>query len=895
MKLSLFGNSPIITPRMPQLPMEAANKQYVDDLVSAHASNTALHLTSAQNTWLDAITVTSAEVNFLSGVTSNIQSQLDAKFDKTGGTINGNVTIGAGFKITQSASPTSSSDLVNKAYVDSLVAGAEWKNPITDPNLISDDLNTPPVSPVVGDVYIIGDSPTGDWAGKAGYAAYYNGTRWVFLQNRPVAVGDRFGVAIATTSVPSAALSVYDKKIVTITSATPGSIAYTADVINPASTVLVFDPDSPKFGTTYTYTDEGKWVLTNVTVNITAGDGLSLSGNALNVNPGNGITIDTDTVAVNLASDAGLEFDSGALRAKLDGSTLTRTVNGLKVSNSVINDIGSRVAKSGDTMTGALTLSGNPTNNLHAAPKQYVDSVVAAHATDDTIHLTSAQKTWLDAITVSSTEVNHLAGVTGNVQTQLDAKVDKAGDTMTGALTLSGDPTAGLHAATKQYVDNNVSTRVAKSGDTMTGYLTLHADPVQAKHAATKQYVDNVAQSLKVKPAVRVATTANLPGNYNNGTYGVNATLTGTSNGVLVVDGVTLTTGDRVLVKDQTDPIQNGDYVVTQPGSPSTPFILTRTVTMDESSEVPGSYFYVYDGLTLKGTGWVITVANPRTFTIGKDAITVSQFSGQGSIIAGTGLTLTGNTLNVNTASPTRIVVNADNIDLATTGVTAGSYTKLTVDAYGRVTNGSNPTTLAGYGITDAQPLNTNLTGISNLSTNGIVVITGNGTSATRSIVVSGTGLSITNDDGVAGDITIASNATSANTAGTVVARDSNGNFSAGTITANLNGNASTATTLQTARNFSITGDVTASAVSFNGSTNVTLNATLVDTGVTAGTYNKVTVDAKGRVIAATNATTIAALGVTDVYTKAEVDALISNLVTTINELMVYIQSRYYY
>jgi len=50
MKLSLFGNSPIITPRMPQLPMEAANKQYVDDLVGTHASNTELHLTSAQKT-----------------------------------------------------------------------------------------------------------------------------------------------------------------------------------------------------------------------------------------------------------------------------------------------------------------------------------------------------------------------------------------------------------------------------------------------------------------------------------------------------------------------------------------------------------------------------------------------------------------------------------------------------------------------------------------------------------------------------------------------------------------------------------------------------------------------------------------------------------------------------
>ena len=65
--------------------------------------------------------------------------------------------------------------------------------------------------------------------------------------------------------------------------------------------------------------------------------------------------------------------------------------------------------------------------------------------------------------------------------------VQKAGDTMTGLLVLSGDPTANLGATTKQYAD----TKVAKSGDTMTGLLVLSADPSAALGAATKQYVDN--------------------------------------------------------------------------------------------------------------------------------------------------------------------------------------------------------------------------------------------------------------------------------------------------------------------------------------------------------------------------------------------------------------------
>jgi hypothetical protein len=73
-------------------------------------------------------------------------------------------------------------------------------------------------------------------------------------------------------------------------------------------------------------------------------------------------------------------------------------------------------------------------------------------------------------------------------------KVSKSGDSMTGKLTLDGDPTANLHAATKQYVDTQTTTvannKVSKSGDSMTGKLTLDGDPTANLHAATKQYVD---------------------------------------------------------------------------------------------------------------------------------------------------------------------------------------------------------------------------------------------------------------------------------------------------------------------------------------------------------------------------------------------------------------------
>jgi hypothetical protein len=78
--------------------------------------------------------------------------------------------------------------------------------------------------------------------------------------------------------------------------------------------------------------------------------------------------------------------------------------------------------------------------------------------------------------------------------------VQKSGDTMTGLLILSGDPSAALGATTKQYTDNQTATKVSKSGDTMTGLLVLSADPSAPLGAATKQYVDS-ADALKLNKA----------------------------------------------------------------------------------------------------------------------------------------------------------------------------------------------------------------------------------------------------------------------------------------------------------------------------------------------------------------------------------------------------------
>jgi hypothetical protein len=209
-----------------------------------------------------------------------------------------------------------------------------------------------------------------------------------------------------------------------------------------------------------------------------------------------------------------------------------------------------------------------------------------------------------------------------------------------------------------------------------------------------------VAQGIVTKPSVEVATTANLTATYDNGTLGVGATLTATGNGAFpAIDGVTLTSttpGENgVLVKNQSAPAQNGRYNLTQVGNGSAPWILTRCGLCDEADEIPGAYVFVKQGTLYKGTGWIQTVTNPATFTVGTDAIIVTQFSGAGSFSAGTGLTLTETTFSVNADQTfNSVIVNGANLRVGGTGQRASTAGTALVNIFngtapaGALTNG---------------------------------------------------------------------------------------------------------------------------------------------------------------------------------------------------------------
>lgn len=246
-------------------------------------------------------------------------------------------------------------------------------------------------------------------------------------------------------------------------------------------------------------------------------------------------------------------------------------------------------------------------------------------------------------------------------------------------LTNVGTPTNSADAATKAYAD----LKLALTGGTMSGAIAMGTSkitglgtPTADADAATKAYVDSVAQGLDVKASVHAATT----------TAGTLAT--SFANGQ-TIDGVTLVTGDRILIKNQATASENGIYTVNASGAP------TRSLDMNVGTEFPGAFTFVEEGTTLADTGWVCTNNDP--VTLGTTPITFAQFSGAGQYTAGDGLTLVGNTFAV--GAGTGITVGADTVSLTNTSLTVNG-TSIALGASGTITaNTTNALTL-GTGLT---------------------------------------------------------------------------------------------------------------------------------------------------------------------------------------------------
>ena len=290
--------------------------------------------------------------------------------------------------------------------------------------------------------------------------------------------------------------------------------------------------------------------------------------------------------------------------------------------------------------------SGNVTITLPAAATTLVGRTTTDTLTNKTLTSPDINTPDIDGGTIDGTAINNSTIGASTPSTGVFTQVDVDNIKINGNVISSTDTNGNI-------VLNPNGSGVINAN---TSKITNVVDPTQAQDAATKAYVDAVKTGLDFKDSVRVATTGNI-------------TIASDLNVGDTIDGITLADGDRVLVKDQSTASQNGIY--TAGASPA------RATDADADAEVTaGLFVFVEEGTANSDNGYVLSTDG--TITVGSTALTFTQFSGAGQIVAGDALSKSGNTLNVNDDNIT-VEVSSDNLRIK--GITATAVGELLIGA----------------------------------------------------------------------------------------------------------------------------------------------------------------------------------------------------------------------
>ena len=409
-----------------------------------------------------------------------------------------------------------------------------------------------------------------------------------------------------------------------------GTVALTSDITSAINGVSTTDIEE---GTNLYFTDER------------AQDAIGNSvGSGLSYNDSTGaISVNTTTIQARVAdvSDTEIGYLNGvtsAIQTQLDAKFATANASTTNISegtNLYFTDERAQDAVGNSVGTG---LSYNDTTGAVSVDTTAIQARVADVSDTEIGYLngvTSAIQTQLNnkqavVANVSDTEIGYLDGVTSGIQTQLDAKLALAGGTMTGAIAMGTNKITGL------------------------------GTPTDSTDAATKAYVDAVSEGLHIHPAARAAILTNV------------AIATALENGD-TAGGVTLATGDRILLNGQTNGAENGIYVVQASGQ------ALRATDFDTATEVDSGDFIFVSAGTYANTGWVQTL---KPATIGTDPISFTQFSGAGTFTAGNGLTLNGTVFSIDTTITQARVADVSDTEIGyLNGVTSGIQSQINTKA----------------------------------------------------------------------------------------------------------------------------------------------------------------------------------------------------------------------
>ena len=388
----------------------------------------------------------------------------------------------------------------------------------------------------------------------------------------------------------------------------------------------------------------------------------------------NDFSVTAGAVTIKTGGVSNAQLAGDIANGKLTNSTIsidadTGTTNAVDLGDTLVVTGGEGIdtAVSGDTLTitGELATSANKgIASFDSADFDVTDGVVTIKSTGILAAQISNNAVTTDKIANDAVTLDKIAdAVTKTTLGTTDLTLGSTSTTVAGLTSVA--------VGTLTVTTNNIATSSGNLVLNPTGNISANSNrivdvsnPTSANDASNKTYVDSVAQGLAIKTACAAATTADLSGTYNNGTNGVGATITIAADSIAVLDGVTLQVGDRILVKNQTNLVENGIYTYTNTST------LTRATDADTTAELSaGTFFFVQSGTLAGDNGFVQTEIVNNIGSGANSNIKYTQFSGAGQIVAGAAITKTGNQLDIG-VDDSSIEVTADALNVKALGIT---------------------------------------------------------------------------------------------------------------------------------------------------------------------------------------------------------------------------------